>query len=142
MKHIVVIDDCLVTLAMVKDFLRTAGYRVSTAECGVYSNHLIYGQKQPDLILMDVMMPLMSGDRKVKALKRREKSRNIPILLMSSKEKGELRGLAAKSGADGYLTKPFDAKQLVEIVRSLVGQTSQQKGTTSSFPQEMLEPCP
>ncbi len=116
-KHIVVIDDCPVTLAMVSDFLAEAGYRVSTAECGVYSNHLIYGPELPDLILLDVMMPLMSGNKKAEAIKGRARSRHIPVLLMSSKGEQELRLLAARSGADGYLAKPFSAKRLVTLVQ-------------------------
>jgi len=119
-KHIVVIDDCQVTLAMVSDFLADAGFRVSTSDCSVYSNHLIYGPRPPDLILLDVMMPLMPGDKKARALKSRERSRQIPVLLMSSKEETELRSLVADSGADGYLTKPFSCRQLVHTIQTFL----------------------
>jgi DNA-binding response OmpR family regulator len=117
-KHIVVIDDCRVTLAMVSDFLSDAGFQVSTAECGVYSNHLIYGSRTPDLILLDVMMPLMSGEKKARLIKRRDKSSNIPVLLMSSKQEEELSSLATSSGADGYLTKPFSAEKLIRTIEN------------------------
>ena len=116
--HIVVIDDCPVTLAIISDFLAAAGFRVSTAACSVYSNHLIYARQPPDLILLDVMMPLMSGTKKTQALKSRERSRNIPVLLMSSKEEAELRELSTLAGADGYLPKPFSADRLVKTVRA------------------------
>jgi len=119
-KHIVVIDDCQVTLAMVSDFLAEAGFQVSTSDCSVYSNHLIYGPRTPDLIILDVMMPLMAGDKKARALKSRERSRQIPVLLMSSKEETELRSLAADSGADGYLTKPFSHRQLIHTVQAFL----------------------
>lgn len=119
-KHIVVIDDCKVVLAMVSDFLAAAGYRVTTAEDSIYSNHLIYSKTPPDLILLDIMMPLMSGEKKARLLKSRDKSRNIPVLLISSKEEHELSAIVAASGADGYLVKPFTADQLVFSVQSLL----------------------
>ena len=117
MKHILIIDDEPLVLAMAKDFLEEAGYRISTAKDAIYSNDVIYGTDPPHLILMDVMMPLMSGDKKVRALKRRDRSSGIPVLLISGKEEEELQRLAGEVGADGYLTKPFNAKKLVEIVR-------------------------
>ena len=120
MKHILVIDDDPVVLAMAADFLKEAGYRVSTAKDAIYSNDVIYGTDPPDLILMDVMMPLMSGDKKVRALKRRDQSSAIPVLLISGKEERELQRMAAEVGADGYLTKPFNAARLVDKVRTLL----------------------
>jgi len=118
MKHILTIDDDPVVLAMTQDFLEEAGYRVSIATDAIYSNDVIYGISPPDLILIDVMMPLMSGDKKVRALKRRDQSSDIPVLLISGKEETELQRLASEVGADGYLTKPFNATKLVSTVRS------------------------
>lgn len=117
-KHIVVIDDCRVTLAIITDMLEGAGFRVSTAEDSVYSNHLIYSSTPPDLIILDVMLPHMAGDKKARILKSREKSRNIPVLLISSKDENELAILVKKVGADGFLCKPFSAPQLLNTVHS------------------------
>lgn len=119
-KHVLIIDDDPVVLAMAGDFLEEAGFRVSRAKDAIYSNEIIYGTNPPDLILMDVMMPLMSGDKKVRALKRRERSSSIPVLLISGKEEDELQRLAGEVGADGYLTKPFGAEKLVDTVRSFL----------------------
>jgi len=118
MEHILIIDDDPVVLAMSRDFLEEAGFRVSTAEDAIYSNDVIYSKDPPALILMDVMMPLMSGDKKVRALKRRDQSSHIPVLLISGKEERELRRIAGEVGADGYLTKPFDAAKLVGTIRA------------------------
>ena len=115
-KHIVIIDDCRVTLAMLTDMLEDGGFRVSTAEDSVYSNHLIYTSSPPDLILLDVMLPFMAGDKKANLLKTRDKSRNIPILLISSKGEEELLQLVARSGANGFLKKPFSADKLLNTV--------------------------
>lgn len=120
MNHVLIIDDDPVVLSMAGDFLAAAGFRISRAKDAIYSNEVIYGSDPPDLILMDVMMPLMSGDKKVRALKRRERSSGIPVLLISGKEERELQRLAREVGADGYLTKPFDAARLVATVRSFL----------------------
>ena len=58
-KHILVIDDDPVLLAMISDYLDEAGFSVSTANCGIYSNNIIYGKTPPDLIVLDVIIPLM-----------------------------------------------------------------------------------
>ena len=119
-KHILVIDDDPVLLAVVGDYLKEAGFTVSTADCGIYSNNVIYGNNPPDLIVLDVIMPLMSGAKKAKLLKQREKSANIPIILMSSKDEQELKAIAEDSIVNDYLCKPFTAEQLVDKVKKLL----------------------
>lgn len=117
-KHIVIIDDCRVTLAMLTDMLECAGFKVTTAEDSVYSNHLIYNSSPPDLILLDVMLPHMSGDKKARKLKERKNSHDIPVLLISSKDETELVKLVASSGANGFLHKPFTSDQLLDTVQA------------------------
>ncbi len=119
-KHVLVIDDDPVLLAMASDSLVDAGFTVSTADCGIYSNNIIYGSKPPDLIVLDVIMPLMSGVKKAKLLKQRGKSAHIPIILMSSKEEQELKTLAEEAGVNDYLRKPFTAEQLVAKIKKLL----------------------
>jgi DNA-binding response OmpR family regulator len=123
-QHILVIDDCKVVLAMVSDILAAAGFRVSTADNGVYSNHLIYGRTPPDLILLDIAMPLMSGEKKLRLLKSREKSRDIPVMLISSRDERDLQAIGTSCGADACLQKPFTGRQLLESVRALLLGTS------------------
>lgn len=102
-QHILVIDDDPVLLTIVRDYLEDAGFQVSTADCGVYSNHIIYGNDPPDLILLDVIMPNMSGVKKSQLIKQRDKSSEIPIILMSSKDEEELKGLAEKAMAEDFI---------------------------------------
>ena len=64
--------------------------------------------------MLDVMLPILDGDKKAKMLKDNPLTRDIPILLLSSKPEEELRWLVTESGADGYVEKPFGHRQLVE----------------------------
>ncbi len=117
-KTCLVVDDSPLVLAMVTDALEAAGFDVVATDFGIEANQIIYRTPPPDIILLDVMMPLLSGDQKVKLIKERERSKNIPILLISSKAKGELEELTRTSGADGYIQKPFDAATLVCAVQA------------------------
>jgi len=119
-KRIVLIDDDRLILDIASEFLSRAGFQVDSTGCGLSSNGLIYTTPPPDLILVDVMMPLMSGDKKLKSLKTNKLSRNIPVVLMSAKPEEELKALAKDCGADGYLTKPFSDSSLVSMVRKFI----------------------
>jgi len=117
MKRIVIIDDCKLTLTMARDILSQEGFEVLTAESGIEANEHIYASPSPDLILIDVVMPMLQGDRKVKLLKERSSSAHIPVLLMSSKSLGELENLTRESGADGYVQKPLRPQNLLAAVQ-------------------------
>jgi CheY-like chemotaxis protein len=116
----VVIDDCKLTLAIAKDILEAAGYEVFTAESGIDANSIIYVPARPDLILLDVEMPMLRGDRKVQLLKRSESSRDIPVVLISHRPAAELAELARLCGADSYLVKPLQKNSLLEHLSRFV----------------------
>ncbi|MCM0081700.1 response regulator transcription factor [Geomonas sp. Red32] len=115
---ILIIDDSDLVLAMARDALEDAGYRVETATNGIEANRFIFSRQKPDLIIMDIMMPMLDGNKKAKILKDNELSRDIPILLLSSKSDEEMRELVREAGADGYILKPFSPAQVVAKVRS------------------------
>ena len=114
---ILIIDDSELVLAMAKDALDQAGYQVVTATNGIEANRYIFSKERPDLIIMDIMMPMLDGNKKAKILKENEVSRNIPILLLSSKSEEEMRQLAEEAGADGYILKPFSPTEISSCVR-------------------------
>jgi CheY-like chemotaxis protein len=116
-KRILVIDDCKLTLALARDILEEAGFEVVTVETGIEANRHLYRARQPDLLLIDVVMPMLPGDRKVRLLRQREETSEIPIVLMSTKTEPELRELARYSGANGYLCKPLKKEALVHEVK-------------------------
>lgn len=119
-KHVLVIDDDKLILRIAGDILEGAGYRVSTAEDVLYCNNIIYGKTPPDLIIMDINLPFMTGDHKVRIMKGRATGSQIPIILFSSTGEEELQAIAARCGADGYLTKPIDDRRLLDTVNRIL----------------------
>lgn len=117
-KKILVIDDSPLVLAMASDALKAAGFDVFTATNGIEANSYIFStNNRPDLIILDIMMPLLDGNKKAKILKEKDFSKDIPILFISSKDETELSKLADESGVDGYICKPFTAQTIVNSVR-------------------------
>lgn len=120
MGRIVLVDDCRLTLSIARDILEGAGYEVQTAESGIEANRHVFASPRPALVMMDVEMPLLSGDRTVRFFRERESTRDMPILLMSNKSDDELARLTRESGADGYIKKPLHPENLLERVRQLL----------------------
>lgn len=116
-QRILIVDDSELVLAMAKDALEEAGYEVLTATNGIEANSFIFSKDKPDLIILDVMLPMLDGNKKAKLLREKEFSKQIPILLISSKPDEELTRLAAEAGVDGYIRKPFSAKGIRDKVQ-------------------------
>ena len=115
MARILVVDDDAVNRDILRTRLEAAGYEVSEAcngEEGVY----LAQRSVPDLIVMDVMMPKVDGLLACRILKANEKTKGVPIVMLTarSQQMEELRGW--ESGADEYLTKPCDHQRLLEVV--------------------------
>ena len=122
-QRILIVDDSELVLVMARDALEEAGYTVFTATNGIEANSYIFSVKKPDLIILDVMLPMLDGNKKAKLLREKEFSREIPILLLSSKSEDELRRLTAEAGADGFIRKPFTSAGIVESVREYLGKS-------------------
>ena len=120
-KKILVIDDSPLVLAMASDALQAAGFVFFTTPNNIQANSYIFSSNnRPDLIILDIMMPLLDGNKKAKILKDKDFSRDIPILFISSKDEAELAKLAEESGVDGYICKPFTAEGIVKSVRKVL----------------------
>ena len=115
-KRILVIDNDEVTLTLIRAMLEGEGFEAVTASSGLGANLDIYGERPPHLILLDVMMPFQDGIQKLRFLKERESSRAIPVVLMSSKPRKELKELSRSSGAQGFIVKPVAKDALMEVL--------------------------
>ena len=112
-------DDDPDILALLSLRLERAGYRVEQAVDGEQALALAR-ELLPDLVVLDVMMPRLSGTEVLEALRADEATKGLRVILISARaqEADVQRGLAA--GADAYLSKPFQATELTELVRRML----------------------
>ncbi len=125
-RRILVVDDSEIVLEMAREALEEGGFAVCTALDDSAADLYIFGNERPDLIILDVMLQGLDGDKKARMLKENKDTRDIPVLLLSSKSEDNLRYLVKQSKADGYIRKPFGHRQLVDIVNGYL--QSKQKG--------------
>ena len=113
-------DDDADILALISIRLERAGFRVAQAADGEQALSLAR-ELRPDVLVLDVMMPRLSGTEVLGALRGDDATAAIPVVLLSARaqEDDVERGLEA--GADAYLAKPFQAPELIELVTRLAG---------------------
>ncbi len=118
-EKILIIDDNLDTVELLRKRFRALGYETAEAYDGEQGLEKIAGF-DPDLIILDVMMPKMDGYKVCEALSGNETARHIPVIMLTAKSNvpDKIKGLDI--GADDYITKPFDFKELEARVRSLL----------------------
>ena len=118
-KTILVVDDEPKNRKLARDLLEVSGYEVIEAIDGKQGIEMAKSHK-PDLILMDIMMPVMDGMEVTRILKADSTTQNIPILAVSSQAmKGDKERIIG-CGCDGYLAKPFDIDELMESIAELL----------------------
>ena len=123
---ILIADDSAVLRMAVRKLLEPEGYEVVTAEDGVEGITQFYTER-PDLVLLDVQMPKLSGYVACRIIKEDPAAAHIPVLILTVRNSAEDRYWGAKSGADGYLTKDaLGAELLTAIGTQLASQALRQ----------------
>lgn len=118
---VLVVDDHAASRMTAVALLGMEGYEVIEAESGYAAVHLV-SEQQPDLILLDVMMPEMDGFEVCQMLKQDEQTRLIPVIFITALNDRRSRIRGIEVGADDFLSKPFDRVELAARVKSLVRQ--------------------
>ena len=119
-KKILVVDDSRTALFMVTTILRKERYELVTASDGEQALE-VAAAELPDLILMDVIMPRKTGFEACRELKRREDTKRIPVILVTTRGEGENVEAGFQSGCNDYVTKPINAQELLTKVRDHMG---------------------
>ena len=130
MTRILVVEDDPAILRGLSDNLKLESYDVLTAADGEAAHRLI-GEAQPDLIVLDLMIPKLSGYELCRKL--RSEGVSTPILMLTARGEEADRVLGLDLGADDYVTKPFSVRELMARVRALLRRTQR----SSSLPDEL-----
>ena len=119
MKKIVIIDDNPLILCSLKKLLNLAGYKVETAENGqVGFSKMI--KTHPDLVLIDINMPILDGFSLIEKIKENKNIKHIPIIVLSAFKDSELIMRCDFMGVKNYITKPYDQKGLILRIENVI----------------------
>ncbi|MDH5718578.1 MAG: response regulator [Spirochaetia bacterium] len=116
---VLIVDDVSSNIQLLGNFLRRANYNLAVASNGKEALEIVK-KKTPDLILLDVMMPELDGYETIKILKSKDETKNIPVIFLTAKDDTEDIVAAFELGAVDYITKPFQAKELLSRVKTQI----------------------
>ncbi len=111
-KKILVVDDNIDSIMILRSILESQGFTVLTAQSGLEALEIV-ARELPDLVLLDVMMPQMSGIEVLERIKTTHATSKVPVIMVTAKIQDEDVMTGYQHGADYYITKPCTAKQLL-----------------------------
>ena len=117
---ILVVDDEVYILHILDFSLGAEGFEVITANNGELAIEKAK-QDKPDLIVLDIMMPVLDGYETCRRLKREAETKNIPVVLLTAKGRDVDKRLGYEVGAVDYIVKPFSPNRLIERIQEILG---------------------
>ncbi len=123
---VLLVDDDPALLEVTSIVLASEGYKVLTAEEGVGALRIV-GQESLDLVVLDVMLPRTSG---FEVLKKIREQTEVPVIMLTAKSQSVDKVVGLELGADDYITKPFDTKELLARMRAILRRFRSQDGRT------------
>ena len=124
-KSIMVVDDSITVRKITENLLQSINYSVITATDGVNALELL-NDNVPDLMLLDIEMPRMDGFELLENMRESEQWRSIPVIMISSRSGAKHRQHAKSLGANGFIGKPWEAKQLGEEITNCLDSTKKE----------------
>jgi len=125
-KSVLVVDDSALIRQVVADAFKPRGYEVLVAADGADALRIL-GSRVPDLVVADILMPVMDGWKLCEELRHDPRTREIPFIFLTTEKEVQKRVQAFKLGADDYLTKPFSQEELVARADRLLDRVAKLK---------------
>ena len=120
MARILIVDDSPTEVRKISSILEKHKHEIITADNGA-DGVAVARKQQPDLVLMDVVMPGLNGFQATRQLARSEETANIPVVIVTTKDQETDRVWGTRQGARGYLVKPVDESELIRTINELIG---------------------
>ena len=118
-KRVLVVDDNEDLLKMLRLRIEAEGYEFMSAKDGDEMLNVMK-MKRPDVIILDIMLPRMDGYSALREMRKKEGLKDIPVIVLTAKEKRKLGDLFALEKVANFIEKPFDVKDLLEEIRSVL----------------------
>ncbi len=119
MRAVLLVEDSPAQQKMIANILKKNGWKVTVAEDGIKALKEIE-ESNPDLIVLDIVMPKMNGYEVCRRIKTNPSTQNVPIVMCSSKGEEFDRYWGMKQGADAYIAKPFEDVELIGTIQQLL----------------------
>ena len=119
MAKILIVDDSATETSLLRNVLEKNGFDVLVAASGEEGVDLTRAE-QPDLVLMDIVMPGLNGFQATRQLSRSKETSHIPVVILTSKNQQADQIWGERQGAKAYLVKPADEKELVRVIGDIL----------------------
>ncbi|PIQ25873.1 hypothetical protein COW36_22315 [bacterium (Candidatus Blackallbacteria) CG17_big_fil_post_rev_8_21_14_2_50_48_46] len=139
--HVLIVDDVEINRRLMLEMLKRYQFKLSEAENGQTALDLIQ-QEKPDLIFMDIRMPVMDGYEAIQILRQDPKFKDIPVIALTASVLEQDRHNIMKAGFDVYLHKPATLKQIIEVMANYLPYSSQSKPISAPNPSGESNPEP
>jgi twitching motility two-component system response regulator PilH len=119
MPRVLIVDDSPTETYKMETILKKYGYSVSKAENGE-DGVAVAKKEQPDLVLMDVVMPGLNGFQATRQLSKTKETAHIPVIIVTTKDQPTDKLWGKRQGAKGYLVKPVDDAKLIDAIKQVM----------------------
>lgn len=119
MAKILIVDDSRTSRKILRGILEEAGHEIAEEAVNGDDGFLKYKELKPDLVTMDITMPITDGIQALQLIKHLDKDAHVVMITAAGQKEKMIQAL--KEGADEFITKPFDKEEVIKVIKNIVG---------------------